>query len=174
MTLTRVFDELRAAREAGVIGPYAVGGAIAAAVYVEPAATEDVDIFVALHAPAGSSLVTLAPAYSFFQARGATVEGERLVIGDWLVQLLTPPTALVEDALGTAVELDVDGTKVPVFTQEHLAAIAVETGRLKDKLRVSNFLGSPTLDRGAFEELIERFGLSEKWSGVQQFLKENE
>ncbi len=174
MSLTHVFDELSAAREAGAIGAYAVGGAIAAAVYIEPAATEDVDIFVALATPTGSRLVTLDPAYSFFRARGATVEGERLVIGGWLVQLLPPPTPLVEDALAQAVELDVEGTTVPVFTQEHLAAIAIETGRLKDKLRVRQFVESPTFDRVAFDTLLRRFGLEKKWSDVQAFLKENE
>ena len=30
----------------GVIGPYAVGGAVGAALYLEPVATLDVDIFV--------------------------------------------------------------------------------------------------------------------------------
>lgn len=173
MSLTKVFTELKAARDAGVMGNYAVGGAIAATVYLEPAATEDVDIFVTLTATAGSLLVTLDPLYSFFQARGASVDGERLAIGGWLVQLLTPPSPLVEDALANAFELDVDGAQVPVFTQEHLAAIAVEAGRLKDKMRVRQFLASPTLDHASFTALIERFGLTGKFDAVQAFLREN-
>lgn len=34
----------------GVIGKYAIGGAVAATIYVEPAATLDIDIFVTLPA----------------------------------------------------------------------------------------------------------------------------
>jgi hypothetical protein len=55
-----------------------------------------------------------------------------------LVQLLPPSTPLVEDAF----------------------ASAVRTGRLKDKLRVKQFLESPTIDLRAFSALIERFGLT--------------
>ena len=88
MALTDVFSELRAAREANVIGKYAVGGAIAAAVYLEAAATDDVDIFVAKDAQSGAGLETVESLYPFFQARGAQVEGERVAIAGWLVQLL--------------------------------------------------------------------------------------
>ena len=117
--------------------------------------------------------MTLEPVYSFFQTRGATVEGERLAIGGWLVQLLAPPSSLVEDAVAHAVELEVDGVRVPVFTQEHLAAIAVETGRLKDKMRVKRFLESPTLDHASFTALLGRFGLTDRFRALQAFLEEN-
>lgn len=174
MGLTQVFSEFRAAREAGVIGAYALGGAVAATVYIEPAATEDVDVFVALVPPAGQLVVTLESVYSFFQARGADVEGERLAVGGWLVQLLPPPSPLVEHALESAVELEVEGTIVPVFTEEHLAAISIETNRLKDKLRLRQFLASPTLDRAKLDVLVEKFHLKSKFSATLQFLQENE
>lgn len=174
MGLTQVFSELRAAKDAGVVGAYALGGAVAATVYIEPAATEDVDVFVAMAPRSGQLLVTLEAVYSFFQARGAEVAGERLAIGGWSVQLLPPPTPLVEDALASAVELEVEGTVVPVLTEEHLAAISIETNRLKDKLRVRQFLASPTLDRVRFEMLVERFDLKSKYSATLQFLQENE
>jgi hypothetical protein len=173
MALSDVFSELAAARAANVISRYAVGGAVAAAVYLEPAATEDVDIFIALGPRPGHSLVSLGPVYSFFKERGASVDGERLAIGDWLVQLLPPPTPLVEDALANAVSHDVEGVTVPIFSAAHLAAIALETGRLKDKLRLQLFLASPELDQSAFLALVERFGLQAKWSKAQDFLREN-
>lgn len=173
MSLTEVFAELKAAHEAGVFERYALGGAVGATVYLEPAATEDVDIFVTIRTPAGSRLVTMEPLYAFFLGRGAVVDGERLTIGGWLVQLLPPPTALVEDALEKALHLEVDGATVPVFSQEHLAAIALETNRLKDKVRLKQFLDSDTFDHQAFHELAERFGLQQMWTKVQAFLKEN-
>ncbi len=174
MGLLDVFRELQAAREAGVIGPYALGGAVAATVYLEPADTEDVDIFLTVAAPASSSLVSFEPVYSFLKKRGAVVKGERLEVGGWLVQLLPPPSALVEDAVQRAAVRDVDGAQVPVMTAEHLAAIAVETGRLKDKLRVRQFLEWDGFDRAAFLVLVDRFGLRARWEATERFLKENE
>ena len=49
------------------------------------------------------------------------------------------------------------------MSQEHLAAIALETGRMKDKIRLAQFLSSETLDRTRFDDLVNRFGLSAKW-----------
>lgn len=173
MALRDVFSELAAARDAHVVNRYAVGGAVGATVYLEPAATEDVDIFVALNPAPGRVLVSLEPAYSFFKQRGASVVGERLEIGGWLVQLLSPPTPLVEDALANAVDHDVEGVPVPVFPAAHLAAIALETGRLKDKLRLQQFLASPVLEMSEFLQLVERFGLRQHWSKAQEFLRDN-
>jgi hypothetical protein len=41
----------------GVIDEYAIGGAVGATFYLEPSATEDVDIFVMLPTAPGSSLL---------------------------------------------------------------------------------------------------------------------
>ena len=174
MALKDVLAELERAHAAGALTKYALGGAVAATVYIEPMLTEDIDVFVTLGTGPASTLVTLDPIYSYFRARGATVVGERLEIGGWLVQLLPPPSALVEDALEHAVSLEVEGVKVPVFTQEHLAAIAVETGRLKDKLRVKAFLESPSFEIDRFREIVSRFELDQKWERTQAFLRENE
>lgn len=173
MALSEVFSELAAARAANVIAQYAVGGAVGAAAYLEPAETEDVDIFVTLSPAPGQTLVSLESVYSFFKERGGSVNGERLEIGGWLVQLLPPPTPLVVDALATAVDSDVEGVAVPIFSAAHLAAIALETGRLKDKVRLQQFLASPELDKPAFLVLIERFGLQERWTRAQDFLRDN-
>ena len=53
----------------GVIGEYAIGGAVGAMLYLEPAATLDVDVFVALPA-SRSGLFSLAPIYEYLKARG--------------------------------------------------------------------------------------------------------
>ncbi len=41
----------------GVIEKYAVGGAVASSLYLEPSLTADVDVFVMLKAPPGKRLV---------------------------------------------------------------------------------------------------------------------
>lgn len=115
VSLAKVLSELEAAQKAGVLDRYAVGGAVGATFYIEPAATETVDIFIAMIPKPGSILVTLDPLYSFFESRGATVEDERLVIGGWLVQLLPSPTDLVAEALDQARPTEVEGVTVPVF-----------------------------------------------------------
>ena len=45
-----------------------------------------------------------------------------------------------------------------------MAAIALETGRMKDKIRLAQFLASPTFERVQFDALTERFGLTDMWA----------
>ncbi len=157
----------------GVIEEYAVGGAVGATFYLEPVATLDVDIFLAIHAQAGSLIVSLQTVFDYLKARGGVMEGEYMVIAGTPVQFLLPPTALVEEALRRAVQKEVDGASVPVFTAEHLAAIALETGRAKDKTRLVQFIEEEALDLEAFQEILRRHGLWEKWERFQrQFLSE--
>jgi hypothetical protein len=59
--------------------------------------------------------------------------------------------------------LEYRGQPLRVFSAEHLAAIALETGRTKDKLRVSQFLEWSQFDRPRFLEIVERNGLLAKW-----------
>jgi len=122
-----------------------------------------VDVFVVFDQSA-SLLVSLAPIYDDFTTRGAVVQNEHLVIAEWPVPFLPATTPLVDDALVHAVRMSVDGQAVAVVSQEHLAAIALETGRLKDKIRLSQFRASGTLERLRFDALTERFGLTATWA----------
>ena len=105
----------------------------------EPTATFDVDVFVALKQAPDSFLVTLEPIYKYLKDKGAVEEKEYLVIEGTPVQFLPPGTPLVEEALTTAVQQEIDDVPVRVFTPEHLAAIALQLGRAKDKARVAQF-----------------------------------
>ena len=58
-----------------------------------------------------------------------------------------------------------------VFSAEHLAAIALQTGRAKDKARLLQFLEEGALDTARFKEIIRRHDLVEAWSKFErQFL----
>lgn len=57
----------------GLVGRYAIGGAMAAFFYAEAVVTEDLDAFVLLTTQTGG-LVTLTPLYDFLKQRGATEE----------------------------------------------------------------------------------------------------
>ena len=147
----------------GIIGQYAVGGAVGATFYLEPSATLDIDIFVSLQQPAGSALISLTPVYEYLTARGCRIEQEHLVIAGWPVQFLPPADALDAEALAQAVPTEVDGTKVWVMTAEHLVAIALRTGRSKDFARILQFIEGGALQSGRLDDILTRHGLLEKW-----------
>ena len=152
----------------GIIGSYAIGGAVGATFYIAPAATLDVDIFVTLPISSGSSLVSLTPIYEYLKARGCEAEGEHIVIGDWPVQFLTAAGALELEALEEAVDFDVEGVPTRVMTAEHLLGIALKTGRPKDFNRILQFLGLGAVNRDKLNRILEKHGLVEKWERFSQ------
>jgi len=147
----------------GVIGKYAIGGAVGATFYLDPLATLDIDIFVSLKDRQGSPLATLTPIYDYLTSRGYKSEKEYLVIAGWLVQFLPPSDALDEEALQQAVETEVEGAHTRVFTAEHLVAIALRTARAKDFARILQFVEAGVLDSSKLDPILKRHGLLEKW-----------
>jgi 2C-methyl-D-erythritol 2,4-cyclodiphosphate synthase len=158
----------------GVIGSYAIGGAIGATFYLEPAATFDIDIFVSLKNVPGSSLVSLEPIYSYLKTRGYKSENEYIVIEGWQVQFLPPGDALDEEALAEAVKTHVDEIKTRVMTAEHLTAIALKVGRAKDKIRIAQFIESGVLDEARLNQILVRHGLLAKWKEFKhKYIEDN-
>lgn len=156
----------------GVIGRYAIGGAVGATFYLEPVTTLDVDIFIGFRTGPGQ-LLSLAPIYDYLKTRGCTAEGEYIVIAGWPVQFLPPGNPLVEEALAEAAEQDLDGTPTRVFTAEHLAAVALQTGRAKDKARLLQFVEAGVLVPGRFQTIVARHGLTGRWEQFErQFLRD--
>jgi hypothetical protein len=147
----------------GVIGKYAIGGAVGATLYLEPVATLDIDIFFSLNSPPGTPLLTLSPIYEYLTSRGHTIDREYLVIEGWPVQFLPPGDALEEEALQKAAEVEVERTPTRVITAEHLAAIALKTGRAKDFARLLQFVEAGPLDANKLDSILKRHGLLEKW-----------
>jgi len=157
----------------GVIDEYAIAGAVGATFYLEPSATEDVDIFVMLPTAPGSSLLSLSPIYDYLKARRCVVQGERIVIGDWPVQFMPPHNALEREALAEAVETDVEGVRTRVVTAEHLVAMALETGRAKDYARIVQFLEQDAVDKDKLNLTLLRHGLIPKWKKFEsRYLRE--
>jgi hypothetical protein len=170
MNFQRVFEMVNQMQAEGVIERYAIGGAVGATFYLEPVATLDVHVFVAFRT--GGLIVDPTPVFDWLKSRGATMEGEYLMIADTPVQILAPNTPLVEEALREAIEEDVGGNPVRVFSAEHLAAIALEVGRAKDKARVLQFLEEGALNLARFEDIIRRHALQARWETFQrQFLE---
>ena len=147
----------------GELGRYAIGGAMAATFYLEPVLTFDLDIFVVLPGTAGG-LLTLAPLYQALRARGYTADGDCVMIEGIPVQFLPAFNPLLEEALAEAREVTYGGTPTRVLQIEHLAAIAVQTGRAKDRQRVNLFADEAEMDQSRLKAILDRYGLEAKWA----------
>jgi len=150
-------------QDAGVIGKYAIGGAIAATFYIEPAATFDIDVFIPFENLPGSSLASPGKIYEYLQPRGYGIQGAHFLIGGWQVQFLPADDDLNKEALLEAVQKEVGGVKTWVMKAEHLMAIALRTGRGKDLLRLEQFVHHAAYKSTELNQILERHNLVEKW-----------
>ncbi len=143
----------------GTVAQYAIGGAVAASFYIDAVNTEDLDAFVFL--PLSSSgLASLTPIYAALVEFGGVIEREHIRFGEWPVQILTDANELIAEAIRSASAVSFEGVPTRVFRAEHLCAIALQTGRTKDILRVTMFLEQRKVDRAMLAALITRFSLT--------------
>lgn len=172
MNIRATIDAINQMQTDGVIERYAIGGAVGATFYLEPVATLDVDIFITLPPKPGSLLADPQPIFDYLKARGGTIEGEYIIIAGWPVQFLPADGPLPGEALAQAVEKQVGDAAARVFTAEHLAAIALQTGRAKDKARLLQFIEAGVLDMARFQAILSRHGLEKGWKRFEkQFLE---
>ncbi|MGH6871467.1 MAG: hypothetical protein ACREHE_08170 [Rhizomicrobium sp.] len=159
---------IRLARD-GVIGNYAIAGAVAALNYIEPTLTEDLDILISVNAfeTRKSGLLLLGPiedglarlGYARRTDVGYDIEG-------WPVQFLPVSSPLEEEALEQAVEVDIrdgGGVRARCLRAEHVVAIALKVGRLKDLARIESFLDRRAVDLSALKAVLERHRLMPAW-----------
>jgi hypothetical protein len=154
-----------------VIEQYAIGGAIGASFYIEAVQTEDVDAFVFM-APSASGLLTLSPIYDALTKFGGIIENEYIRFAEWPVQILPDANDLVREAIREAKSVEFDGIPTRVFTAEHLCAVALQTGRTKDYLRVVMFLEAEQVDRGLLESTLKRHNLEDKLIRVDTMMRD--
>lgn len=151
----------------GVLEKYAIGGAVAAIFYVEPINTNDLDIFFSATS-VGSDLAVLVPLYQYLSDLGYTVQGETIDIEGWPVQFLPVFNPLVEEALEQAKETEFEDTATRVMTSEHLVAIMLQTGRLKDYARIQQFLENKVVDNMRLTSILKRHDLERKWIAFER------
>ena len=104
----------------------------------------------------------LAPVYEFARDRGYVEQAEALVIEGFPVQFIPVYNDLVREAVADAATLKYRDVKAKVVRSEYLAAIALQTGRAKDRDRVVRLLESEAVDRSVLAVILERHGLAEK------------
>jgi hypothetical protein len=112
-------------------------------------------------------LLTLAPIYDYLMALNYKTEGEAIIIEDWAVQFLPVFDALLEESLEQARDIKFESVPTRVFTAEHLVAIMLQTGRMKDYARITKFIEEDVVDRRVLSDIFLRHGLTKKW---QDFL----
>jgi hypothetical protein len=152
----------------GVIDRYAIGGAVGATFYLEPAATLDVDIFVFLPSSSESSLLALTPIYEYLKAKGCSIDREHIMVGTWPVQFLPANAGLEKEALMQSVPTEVEGVSTWVMSAEHLVALALRTGRAKDYARIVQFIESEAVDKDRLNAILARYQLLPLWDRFQR------
>ena len=152
----------------GVIGKYAIGGAVGATFYLEPAATVDLDVFVVV-ADDRLDCSDLTLRYTTISKPvAASFQDEYIVIGGWPVQFLPPANELEQEAVEKSVAVTVEGVGTWIMTAEHLAAIALRVGRAKDYIRVLQFVEQNAVDRKKLQSILERHELTAKWKQFER------
>jgi hypothetical protein len=158
----KVINEMQAA---GVIGKYAIGGAVAATFYIEPTATYDIDIFISFKNVPGSPFASLEHIFNYLTGpdQQYKTNGAHFLIAGWQIQFLPADDDLNNEALSEAVETQVGAVKTWIMTAEHLMAIALKTGRGKDLIRLEQFVRHNVFNRGKLDQILARHKLVEKW-----------
>jgi len=149
----------------GIIKAYAIGGGIAATYYIEPMLTYDLDIFFI---PAKEGLDVLAPIYDYVKERGFSTQAESILIEGFPVQFIPAYNDLVREAVENATTLKYRDVEAKVVTAEYLAAIALQTGRAKDRERVIRLLDEAVIDRTVLGRILGSFGLADKFKKFEK------
>lgn len=176
MTMHKTIEVVVRLAEKRVIGNYAIAGAVAALNYIQPMLTEDLDVLISTESfeKRRSGLLLLGPIEKALAEMGYTERTDLGVwIEDWPVQFLPVGSSLEEDALEQAIELDVARSGEPILKArslraEHLVAIALNLGRLKDLARIQAFLEQNAVDLGALKSLLEKHRLVDTWRSFCQ------
>jgi hypothetical protein len=173
MGMKQTLDVINRMEADGIIGRYAIAGAVAAFNYIEPALTEDLDLLVSFNRSADHvqpGLIVLSPVFAYLRDKGYSEHRNAgIVIEGWPVQFLPAANALDDEALAQAQEIAVamPGENAAVTTRvlrpEHLVATALRVGRPKDLIRISQFLDSQAVDLKSLAEVIDRHQLGDAW-----------
>jgi hypothetical protein len=173
MGMKQTLDVLNRMEGEGVIDRYAIGGAVGAYNYIEPAVTEDPDILMSFESSPTAprtGLITLEPILEHLRQKGySEFHKEGLIIEGWAVQFLPVANDLDAEALAQAEDVEIrinpkeDPVKTRVLRPEHLVATALRIGRPKDLIRITQFLEDQAVEMRALCDVIDRHDLKDAW-----------
>jgi len=159
-----VLNQMVSAR---AIENYALAGAVGAMFYVEPFATQDIDVLVMTAEPS-TKLIVEIPGWTYLKEHGfSEIRKEGVVIEGWPVQFIPVTNALGREAYLNAEMMDLEEVPVRVVLAEHLVAIMLSVGRLKDLARIQMFLSQDAVKIDLMEEILQRHALVEKWASFK-------
>jgi len=107
--------------------------------------------------------VILAPVYEYLLKRGYKAQGEFIYLEGIPVQFLPVFNPLTEEAVRKAATIKFARVTTRIMRAEHLVAIMLDTGRLKDYLRISTFLEQGTINMRSLHAVLKRHDLMKKW-----------
>jgi hypothetical protein len=171
MTLRKTIGVVIKLTEKSAIQQYAIAGGVAALNYIQPTFTEDLDILVSIahFEERQSGLILLRPIEKALAEMGYNERSDLgYLIEGWPVQFLPVASELDKEALERAIELDINLVGDPplrarCLCAEHLVAIALKVGRLKDLARVQAFLEQDAVDMIALRDVLRRHDLTAAW-----------
>ncbi|MBI2339209.1 MAG: hypothetical protein HYU99_02420 [Deltaproteobacteria bacterium] len=168
--MEKVVHILNELEKEGLITGYALGGAVAFLFYAEPVLTYDLDVFVFLP-PSSEKLMTLSPIYEFLKKKGYAARQEHILIEGIPVQLIPAYNTLIEEAVKKARAAKYKKVLTKVIRPEHLLAIALQTGRLKDQERVVQLIKQTRIDGNLLTGILKKHNLTAKWNEVKKKAK---
>jgi hypothetical protein len=173
MGMKQTLDVINRMEADGIIGRYAIAGAVAAYNYIEPSLTDYLDILVSFDEPATAgtpALTSLDPIYSYLKNKGYDEHRkEGIVVEDWPVQFVPVARQLDAEALAQAVHVDVEinkaegSAKTRILRPEHFVANALRVGRPQDLIRITQILQENAVDLTVVRALLDRHHLTEAW-----------
>jgi predicted nucleotidyltransferase len=153
----KVIDVLNGMQKANVIEKYAIGGAFAATLHNEPISTIDLDIFFFLNEKSDSPILSLSKIYDFAGENGFTFDHEFINIHGWLVQFVEAShNDLCKESIENADIIKIGNFEVSVIGREHLVAMWLFAGRIKDFEKISKFCEAEILDETKLFDVLER------------------
>lgn len=162
--MKKTLEVLNKLIEEHVIRDYAIGGAMGALWYMEAITTMDLDVFVLFVDEL--SLDPISSIYKRLKELGYETDPDHtecINIEGVPVQFLPVYNGLLNDAMLHTRGFDYEGVPTKVLSAEHLAAICVQTGRMKDKLRVEMFLRSAKFNKTVFFSILDKCHLRERF-----------
>lgn len=171
MSLRKTIEVVTKLAERGAIHRYAIAGAVAALNYIEPTLTEDLDILISIEdfERRQSGLILLAPVEKALAELGYSDRTDLgIMIEGWPVQFRPAASDLDQEALDSAIEIEIGSPggsplRARCLRAEHVVAIAIKVGRLKDLARVQSFLEQRAVDLFLLKQVLQRHGLMRDW-----------
>lgn len=155
----RIINEARRKR---LIGKCAIGGGVAAIRYMESVLTYDVDIFFLPIVP-DAPLMDMTPLISFLRSKGGRADGAHVIFEGTPVQLIPAYNDLVVEAVNKAVTVSYGKVKAKILGKEYVAAIMLQTGRPKDKIRLGQMFQQSPPKKTEWMRLVRKYDLIGKW-----------